>query len=275
MWRKQNMNINDNTRNVKTKHREQVLRYCPDYFIESFLKWAQVKSLNCYLTTIILGGTGLRPREFFDQQCPGSEYWTNIEIIRQDGVIVAVEIDIRKTEGERPLRSNDTTAGRLILVGVYQKYLDDFEKAYMEYLNRAKSFGGDEKRLILVNEKDNKKNSKHRPYTYREYCNDFKKICKLYVIPELREMGGEAAYYAKCLSEMKYGPYIIRNTLQAFPEMEPAWVIPQQMKGDSPDIKGAISCGFLRKDGSYESFILYNKPFIERRLDRLYKKEII
>ncbi len=252
---------------TRSKPEKPLLRACPEYFIDSFLKYSKRYKPNCWVAANFSGVTGLRPAEVLNLRHPCSEYGTNIDITRQEGIIVAISIDIRKEEWERPLSSNNTPVGRIKrprLVGVYPKYLKSFEDAYDTYLKMTQFYEREKQGPLIVQKRVTHKTEKHMAYNYQNYYMDFKEVCQKYVIPELLEMGGEPEYYAKQLSNSRYGPHMFRHAFSCrLADEGAAWNIIQFYRGDkTPD----TAAGYLLNGGAFDSCILCNATFIEEKM---------
>ncbi len=217
----------------------KVNRYCPSFFVDSFMKWAKITKPNAWIAANFEYYGGIRPAEACNLRHPNSEWGGNIECIIQHERIIGMNIDLTRQSWECPLRSDGIPVGyikRLRNQFVLPDYLEPLYEAYYEYLNltencRRESYGP----LIIQKRKSSTKNV-HMAYRYENYLQDFQIICEKYVFPELKAMGGEKEAFVLGMKKGFMGPHMFRHGFTCrLVEAGYPWNIIQVARGDSPN----------------------------------------
>lgn len=226
---------------IKTdsKSEKETERYCPKYFVDSFLAWAHVLKLNCWIAAVFCYLAGLRPSEACNLTHPDSIYGGNVKCTYINDKIAGMEIDLEKEAWERPLRSDGIPVGDIKRPRpqiVLPQNVDVLHAAYQEYLFRTASMPREEYGPLIIQQRKSKIYQAHMAYRYINYYQDFKMICENYVWPELIAMGGEPEYYARKMMESKYGMHMFRHGFSSKLAAETEeWKKVMEARGDSPN----------------------------------------
>ena len=250
----------------------RVERECPDFFVDLFLKKAKLYKPNCWITASIQYYSGLRPSEVLNIRHESSIYGSNFSIVRNsDYQLCGVAIDLRLPSYQIPLRSDKKRDNikRLRFQTIPPKHLKPLWNAYLTYQRMTINSVREEYGPLILQKRRSQSavpTGAHLAYNYRNYHDDFKKICEKYVFPELLKLGGKEAMYAKKMMNSSYGPHMFRHSFSGNLVKEGAeWNEIQEYRGDSPNNPNTAAM-YILKGGGVQSVVDDNSVILYKMM---------